>query len=70
MLLLLLLLLLRATSVLMTTAEKKKSATKWLHNRNFNEIELFRRILFCSEHEINNRRLNDGLYYCELRDRT
>ena len=45
---------------------------KWLHTINFNEIELFRRLLFVLGHENNNQWLNNGLYYCisELRDRT
>ena len=35
-------------------------------------MEPFRRLLFVLSHEINNRPLNDGLYYCisELRDGT
>ena len=35
-------------------------------------MEPFRRLLFVLSHEINNRPVNDGLYYCisELRDGT
>ena len=41
--------------------QHRENAAKWLHMRNFNEIELFRRLLFVLSHEINNPRLNDGL---------
>ena len=54
------------------TQQQTENATKWLHTKNFNEIEPFRRLLFVLSHENNNRQLTDGLYYCisELRDRT
>ena len=54
------------------TQQQTENATKWLHTKNFNEIEPFRRLLFVLSHENNSRRLTDGLYYCisELRDRT
>ena len=54
------------------TQQQTENAAKWLHTKNFIEIEPFRRLLFVVSHENNNRWLNDGLYYCisELPDRT
>ena len=51
------------------TQQQRENAAKWLHTRNFNEIEPFRRLLFVLSHEFNNR----GLMMAsrsELRDRT
>ena len=39
------------------TQQQTENATKWLHTKNFNEIEPFRRLLFVLSHEHNNRRL-------------
>ena len=54
------------------TQQQTENATKWLHTKNFNEIEPFRRLLFVLSHENNNRRLTNAFHCCisELRDRT
>ena len=54
------------------TLQQTENAAKWLHTKNFKEIEPFRRLLSVLSREINNWLLNDGLYYCisELRVRT